>query len=176
MSMDLSPASREAMTLSAPLRLVAGSLVIALLLNLLPWGGWALRVHPDFLLIMLLYWVAHESRSIGQGWGFCLGLLMDVANSVLLGQHALIYVVAIFLVQLLRLRILQLTVFEQALHIGVVLLLAQAIGVLLNLSLGRDFPGWGLWLAPVIGMLLWPVVGWLARLPMFQRRLGQMRR
>ena len=101
---------------------------------------------------------------------------MDVANSVLLGQHALIYVVAIFLVQLLRLRILQLTVFEQALHIGVVLVLAQAIGVLLNLSLGRDFPGWGLWLAPVIGMLLWPVVGWLARLPMFQRRLGQMRR
>ena len=176
MSMDLSPASREAMTLPAPLRLVAGSLVIALLFNLLPWSGWALRVHPDFLLLMLLYWVAHESRSIGQGWGFFFGLLMDVANSVLLGQNALIYVVAIFLVQLLRLRILQLTVFEQALHIGVVLLLAQAIGVLLNLSLGRDFPGWGLWVAPAIGMLLWPVVGWLAMLPIFQRRLGQMRR
>ncbi len=172
--MDLSPASRDALSLPAPKRLVVGSLAIALLLNLLPWGDWALRAHPDFLLLVLLYWAAHEARSIGQGWGFFLGLMMDVANSVLLGQHALTYVVAIFLVQLLRVRILQLTVFEQALHIGAVLLLSLAISVLLNLSLGRDFPGWGLLLAPLIGALLWPLVTWLAKLPMFRRRLGQV--
>ena len=172
--MDLSPASRDALSLPAPKRLVVGSLAIALLLNLLPWGGWALRAHPDFLLLVLLYWAAHEVRSIGQGWGFFFGLMMDVANSVLLGQHALTYVVAIFLVQLLRVRILQLTVFEQALHIGVVLLLSLVISVLLYLSLGRDFPGWGLLFAPFFGALLWPLVTWLAKRPMFRRRLGQL--
>ena len=63
---------------------------------------------PDFLLVMLLYWSMHESRNIGQGWGFALGLLMDVADSALLGQHALAYVVATYLIQLLRLRLLPL--------------------------------------------------------------------
>lgn len=174
--MDLSPASRDAMSLPAPTRLVVGSLAIALLFNLLPWSGWALHIHTDFLLLMLLYWVAHESGIMGQGWGFFLGLLMDVANSALLGQHALTYVVAVFFVQLLRVRILQLTVVEQALHIGAVLLLAQSIGVLLNLSLGHDFPGWGLLLAPILGALLWPVVNWLAKQPRFRRRFGQVLR
>ncbi len=174
--MDLSPASRDAMTLPAPMRLLTGSLIIALLLNLLPWSNWALLAHPDFLLLVLLYWVAHEPRTLGQGWGFSLGLVMDVANSVLLGQHALTYVAAVFLVQLLRVRILQLTAFEQALHIGAVLFFSQTIGVLLNLSLGRDFPGWGLWLAPLLGAILWPLVNWLAKLPRFRRRFGQVLR
>ena len=36
-----------------------------LLINLLPWGGWALRARPDFMLVVLLYWAAHEPRKIG---------------------------------------------------------------------------------------------------------------
>ena len=172
--MDLSPASRDAMTLPAPKRLLTGALIIALLLNLLPWRDLALRAHPDFLLLVLLYWVAHEPRTMGQGWGFFLGLVMDVANSVLLGQHALTYVLAVFLVQLLRVRILQLTVFEQALHIGAVLFFSQSIGVLLNLTLGRDFPGWGLLWSPLLGAMLWPLVNWLAKLPRFRRRYRQV--
>ena len=60
-----------------------------LLLNLLPWSGWALLVKPDFLLLALLCWAMHESRNVGQSWAFVLGLIMDVADSVLLGQNAL---------------------------------------------------------------------------------------
>lgn len=172
--MDLSPASRTAMTLPAPLSLIVGAFVIALLLNLLPWSGWALRAHPDFILVVLLYWGAQEPRRIGQGWGFMLGMVMDVADSVLLGQHAIAYVTALFCVQLLRVRILQLTVFEQALHIGAILLAAQIIGILLNLSLGRNFPGAALLLAPVLGALLWPVVNFFATLPRFRRSFGSM--
>jgi rod shape-determining protein MreD len=168
--MDLSPASRTAMTLPAPLSLLAGSIAIALLLNLLPWSGWALRAHPDFLLVVMLYWAAHEPRRIGQGWGFLFGLMMDVADSVLLGQHAMAYVAALFCVQLLRVRVLQLTIFEQALHIGAILLVAQGIGILLNLSLGRDFPGLAMLLAPLFGAILWPAVNYLATLPRFRNR------
>lgn len=168
--MDLSPASREPMRPPAPARLVVISLILALLLNLLPWSGWALMARPDFLLVMLLYWSTHESRNIGQGWGFFLGLVMDVADSALLGQHALAYVAATFLIQLVRLRLLQLSVLEQALHVIGMLLVAQAINVLLNLSLGRDFPGFALVLAPLLGGVLWPLVSVIATLPRFRRR------
>jgi len=168
--MDLSPASRVPMRPPATARLVIISLILALIVNLLPWSGWALMARPDFLLVMLLYWAMYESRNIGQGWGFTLGLVMDVADSVLLGQHALAYVVAVYLIHLLRLRLLQLSLLEQALHVMAILFVAQALNVLLNLSMGRDFPGMSLLLAPMLGALLWPPVNFVITLPRFRRR------
>lgn len=168
--MDLSPVSRDALRQPAPMRLLFGALAIAIVISLLPWSGWALKVRPDFVLLVLLYWVVHEPRHIGQTWGFALGLLMDIADSALLGQHALVYVVAIFLTQLWRIRIMHLTVVEQALHILGILFLAQAIYIGLNLSLGREFAGFTLFLAPVFGALLWMPLHALASLPRFRRR------
>jgi rod shape-determining protein MreD len=172
--MDLSPLSSDALRPSAPMRLVFGALLLALMLNLLPWSGVALLLRPDFLLLMILYWVVHESPSIGQTWGFSLGLVMDVADSALLGQHALVYVLAIFLTQLLRIRILHLTVFEQALHMLGILFIAQAVYVGLNLSLGREFLGWLFVLSPLLGAILWIPVHYLATLPRLRAR-GQTR-
>ncbi len=161
---DLSPISREPMRPPAPLRVVFGSLLVALLINLLPWSDTLLLVRPDFVLLVLLFWAVYEPRVIGQGMGFALALVMDVADSALLGQHALAYVVAIFLAQVLRLRILQLTGGAQALHVGGILLVSTIVTVLLNSMLGRDFPGLALFVAPFLGALLWPVVraitGW----------------
>ena len=153
------------MRLPAPFGLLAGSFVFAFLLNLLPWSGVALQVSPDFVLLILLYWAVQEPQSVGQGLGFILGLVMDVADSALLGQHALIYVVAIFLAQLLRVRVLQLNLPAQALHIGAILILAQAIGVSLNLSLGREIPGTWMAITPVVGALVWPVISLVLALP-----------
>jgi rod shape-determining protein MreD len=167
--MDLSPASRSPMELPAPVSLILVSVLLALLANLLPWTGVALRTHPDFVLLLLLYWSLHEPRAIGQGWGFTLGLVMDVADSVLLGQHALVYVVAIFLAQLLRVRLLRLTPFEQALHVLAILLVSQGLGVLLNLSMGREFPGAILVIAPLLAAVLWPIVDLMAKVSRFRR-------
>lgn len=168
--MDLSPASRDILRPPAPMRLVLMSLLVMLVANLLPWSGWALKIRPDFVLLMLLYWVVHEPRNIGQTWGFALGLVIDVADSALLGQHALVYVTAIFFAQLLRIRILKLTVIEQALHVLGILFVAQLIYIGLNLSLGRDFAGLALLLAPLLGAVLWAPVNFLATLPRFRRR------
>ena len=172
--MDLSPASRDSMRLPAPLRLLVSSFIIAFLLNLLPWSGLALQVCPDFVLLILLYWSINQPRSVGQGLGFLLGLLMDVANSALLGQHALMYVVAVFLAQLLRVRVLQLSLPAQALHIGAILLLAQLISVSLNLSMGRELPGALMIVAPIIGAALWPPISLVLVLPRLRRSPGQI--
>jgi rod shape-determining protein MreD len=165
----LSPISHESMKAPAETKLVITSLVVALLINLIPWQGIALLMRPDFLLLMLLYWAVHEPRHIGQGMGFFLALLMDVADSALLGQHALVYVMAIFFAQTLRVRILQLTLAEQALHIGAILLASHFVTLFLNFMLGRNFPGFAYFVAPVAGGLLWPAIGILTGLPRFHR-------
>lgn len=170
--MDLSPVFRDALRPPAPMRLVLGSLAIALILNLLPWGGVALLLRPDFVLLVMLYWVVHESRNVGQIWGFAFGIVMDVADSALMGQHALIYVVAIFIAQLIRIRLLHLRLFEQALHIFAILFVAQAIYLALNLAVGRAMSSWLILLSPFIGAALWIPVHYLATLPRFRRRGG----
>jgi rod shape-determining protein MreD len=131
-----------------------------------------LLLRPDFLLLVVLYWVVHESRRVGQTWGFVLGLVMDVADSALLGQHALVYVLAIFLAQQLRIRMLHLRLFEQALHVAGILFICQLVYIALNLALGRDFAGLALLIAPAIGALLWLPLHTLATLPRLRRRDG----
>jgi len=167
---DLSPVSRESMKLPATGKFIIASLLAALLINLLPWRGTLLLIRPDLVLLLLLYWAVHEPRHIGQGMGFFLALLMDVADSALLGQHALVYVMAIFLAQILRLRILQLSLIEQALHIGAILLASQCVTLFLNFLLGRDFPGFALFVAPLLGGALWPVLSIFIGLPHFRPR------
>ncbi|MEF1435534.1 rod shape-determining protein MreD, partial [Neisseria gonorrhoeae] len=45
----------------------------------------------DFVALVLLFWNVHQPRKVGMGIAFFLGLLMDVHNASLLGEHALAY-------------------------------------------------------------------------------------
>jgi rod shape-determining protein MreD len=147
-------------------------MVVAFLLSILPWSGTWLLARPDFVVLVLIFWAVHEPRSIGQGVAFALGLLMDVSDSMLLGQHALAYVIAIFGTQVLRVRILSFGLAEQTLHVLVITLVTSSMMLLLNLLLGADFPGIAYFISPVVTALLWGPVNWLLYMPVVRRRHG----
>lgn len=158
---DLTPIARDVMRLPASAGLVFLSILGAYLLAVLPWTGNWLLARPDFVLIVLLFWTIHEPRSIGQGVAFAIGLLMDVSDSMLLGQHALAYVATVFGAQILRVRILSFPLPEQTLHLLGLTVLASFVMLVLNLLLGADFPGFAYLLSPVLTALLWAPVSWL---------------
>jgi rod shape-determining protein MreD len=58
---------------------------------------------------------------------------------------------------------------QQMLHIAVLLLVAQGVVLLIRLGAGTSFPGWALFVGPLAGAVLWPVLSWLLLMP--QRRL-----
>jgi len=169
---DLTPLARDVLKLPASVGLVFFSMVIAFFLSVLPWSGTWLLARPDFVVLVLIFWAVHEPRSIGQGVAFALGLLMDVSDSMLLGQHALAYVIAIFGTQVLRVRILSFGLGEQTLHVLVITLVTSAMMLLLNLLLGADFPGIAYFISPVVTALLWGPVNWLLYMPVVRRRRG----
>jgi rod shape-determining protein MreD len=166
---DLTPVARDVMKLPAGAGLMFFSLLAAYALAVLPWSGSGLLLRPDFVLVVLLFWAIHEPRSIGQGVAFWLGLLMDVSDSMLLGQHALAYVIAVFGAQVLRVRILSFQLPEQALHVLGLSFMASAVMLLLNLLLGADFPGFLYVISPAITGLLWAPVSWLLYSPLVRR-------
>jgi rod shape-determining protein MreD len=170
---DLTPLARDVMKLPATVGLIFFSLVGAFVLSILPWSGGWLLARPDFVLLVLIFWTLHQPRSMGQGIAFALGLLVDVSDSMLLGQHALAYVIAVFAAQILRVRILTFGLGEQTLHVLVIMLIASAMMLLLNLLLGADFPGLAYFISPAVTALLWGPVNWVLYSSIVRRRRGE---
>jgi len=169
---DLTPLARDVMRLPASGGVIFFSIVAAYALSALEWtGGWLLA-RPDFVLLVLLFWTMHEPRSIGQGIAFAVGLLMDVSDSMLLGQHAFAYVLAVYGAQVLRVRILSFGLVEQTLHVLGLFVVASLVTLLLNLLLGADFPGLAYFISPVLTALFWGPTSALLRSAAMRRRRG----
>jgi rod shape-determining protein MreD len=145
---------------------IVASFALALFLNFLPWRD--LRIVPDFVAVVLLFWCVRQPRLVGLGVAWTLGLVTDAGNGVLLGQHALAYSLLAFLGIWFSRRILWFGSGLQALHVVALLLVAQSVAVLVRLAAGAEFPGWPIVIGPLAGALLWPFVTWLLLLP--QRR------
>ena len=145
---------------------IIASFALALFLNFLPWRD--LRLVPDFVALVLLFWCIRQPRHVGLGVAWTLGLVTDAGNGVLLGQHALAYSILAFLGIWLSRRILWFGPGLQALHVGAMLVAAQAVSLLVRVVAGDGFPGWALLVGPLAGAVLWPLVTWLLLLP--QRR------
>ena len=165
MQLNDSPATQRIL-LPVATATVLGSFALALLLNFLPWKN--VTLVPDFVALVLAFWCVREPRLVGLGAGWLLGLLIDVGNGVLLGQHALAYSMLAFASITLSRRILWFPLWGQALHVAALLLFAQAVAALVRLAAGAEFPDWSIAVGPLIGALLWPVVTTLLLMP--QRR------
>lgn len=142
------------------------SLFVALLLNFLPTSAWPWL--PDWLALVLVFWSVREPRHVGMGSAFVLGLAMDVADSSVLGQHALAYVLAAYAATWLARRILWFPIGQQALHVLPILLLVQCVQFVVRVVPGVESPGLSYFVGPFIAFLLWLPLTVLLLLPQHQ--------
>ncbi|SRR5579871_6120735 len=136
-------------------RFILLSLVVAFVFNMLPWRD--MRGVPDLVALTLLFWAIHQPRRVSISIAFFAGLLMDAANGVLLGQHALVYSIIVFAGNTLSRRILGFGVWPQAAHVVVLLVLMQVLMMAIRLMAGGTFPGWSYFIGGIIAALLWPL-------------------
>jgi rod shape-determining protein MreD len=145
-------------------RRILGGLVVAVLLEQLPWSGWALALRPDFVLVGVLFWVLHQPARVGFGVAFSLGLLADFQDGAVFGQHAIAYAIGVYLVLFLRLRLLQFDPLRQAAQLFPILLTVQ-LAVLLVGWLAVNPPAGLLILLPALSStVLWYLIALFVRL------------
>lgn len=137
---------------------VAGTLAVAFLFNLLPASGQALLWRPDFVALVLAYWLIHYPRRLGFVLPWLLGLAMDVAEGALFGQYALGYTALALMATLAHRRVLMFDIVSQTLHVLVMLQVVKLIMLLVRMAEGAEFPGWLYFLGPVVASLLWPLL------------------
>ena len=129
------------------------SLLIAFAFNLVPLGRQPAM--PDLLALTLVFWNVHQPRRVGVGVAFVFGLLMDVHQGALLGQHALAYTLLSFFAITIHRRLLWFSVPSQALQVLPLFVAAHAVALIVRVAAGGMFPGWSLTFAPLIEALLW---------------------
>lgn len=156
---------RQEIPLPAKGSFIALSLLMALLLNLVPLKGIGLSLWPDFVALVVLYWCINQPQRAGISMAFGMGLLMDIGEASALGEHALAYSIMAFAALVFQRRLSVFGLLNQAPQIGLILFTGQLVILLAGLLTGSHFPGWNFFLISVIGMLLWPLVSSLLRLP-----------
>ncbi|GAB6197281.1 rod shape-determining protein MreD [Lysobacter xanthus] len=157
---------------SFPRWIVYASLAAALALGLLPLPVALQPARPFWLALVLAYWLIEDPDRIGLGFAFLVGLIADVVFGSLLGEQALRLVILAFIVQRFRARMRFFPLSQQALTLGALLVNDRIVSAGLHIALREPTLPWSYWIAPAIGMLMWPPVF----LVLDGLRLGRWRR
>jgi rod shape-determining protein MreD len=163
--MIMRPGQQQLLLPVSPLFMWA-SLVTALLIDMIPLGRMAWM--PDCLALVIVFWSVHQPTRIGMGAAFVFGLLIDVHQSAMLGQHALSYTMLGFFGIMIHRRLLWFSVASQALQVLPLFAASRLIELTIRMIGGDAFPGWQLFIAPLIEAALWPLINALLLAP--QRR------
>lgn len=132
------------------------TLMIALILTLLPMPGWTIWLRPTWVLMILIYWAMMTPAHVSVGMAWLMGLLVDLLNGTLLGEHAVAYTVVIYLVSRMYIRMRLSPMLQQGISIMVLVLLYQFVVYCIQGFIGQLPVSQLYWLSSVTSMLLWP--------------------
>ena len=134
------------------------SFVAAMLLTIVPLPDSLRTLRPDWVGLTLIFWALVLPYRVSVGSGFLAGLLLDVLNGTLLGEHALSLSVIAYLCVRLHQRIRVYPMWQQALTVMVFLILHQLLILWIDSIIGRPAPALGYWLPSLVGAALWPFI------------------
>ncbi|MBV8678885.1 MAG: rod shape-determining protein MreD [Aquitalea sp.] len=146
-------------------RFIFMTLLLAVLVEMIPLPHGSTRWLPDFISLVLLYWVINQPRRVNVGIAFLMGLIADIATAGMLGQHALAYSATSYLALSRQRQLIMFNLGQQALSVLGLMLANQTIMVVARMLTGAAFVGWSYFLPPLIGALLWPLLTKLLLLP-----------
>lgn len=136
--------------------LLLGSLAIALLLGLLPLPGVLLPFKPYWVALVLIYWLLEAPDRVGLGTCFLIGLAADLVYGTLFGEQAMRLTIVAFLVLRFRARLRFFPLSQQALAVLALLLNDRVVTLGIRAFSGEGLPPASYWVAPLLGMLIWP--------------------
>ncbi|MDJ0778641.1 MAG: rod shape-determining protein MreD [Gammaproteobacteria bacterium] len=139
------------------------SLLLALVLMILPLPEWVEIYRPNWVALVLIYWSMALPKRVGLWFAFLTGIVVDVSQGTLFGQHTLALVVIIFINMNFYQRIRVLTMPQQAIYVFALLLINQVLVAWVEGIMGRPTPILTFFGAPFIGTLIWPWVFVLLR-------------
>lgn len=143
--------------------LITLTFVLALALSIIPLPVILELLRPEWMALVLIYWCMAVPSRVGVTIGWLVGLLQDVSRDALLGQYALAFAVVAFLTLHLHQRLRIFPIWQQAVSVGVLIML-ECLVVLWIKGLTGQSPGfWKMMLPAFTSVLFWPLIYLLLR-------------
>lgn len=141
------------------------TLLIGLIFQLYPWSSSGTIIRPDFLLVVVLYWLLQAPYQCNIGWVWFAGLLVDLSTGSLLGQHALTFAVTAFLGLTYQRRLVLFSRWQLYLYVTFLFATQRLLILLLKLFAGSELPDWTYAFPVVSDLILWQcMVIWFGEL------------
>ena len=104
------------------------SFFLAYLLAIVPFPEWAMNYRPEWVPMVLIYWIMALPYRVGIGSAWCAGLILDILEGSVLGLNAIGLVIVAYVTSSIHLRFRMFSSIQQS---GLVLVL---LGINLFLS------------------------------------------
>lgn len=137
---------------------VALSLLVALALTIIPLPAAVDPLRPDWVPLVMIYWALTLPRTYGIGTAWIAGIVLDVTQGTLLGQHALALTVIVFLTQRFHLLMRVFPLLQLTATVFALVALYRFLLFWINGVAGVPAPAIVYWGPTLTSALLWPIV------------------
>jgi len=137
---------------------VLACIVAALMLTIAPMPDWASPFRPDWVALTLIYWAMTLPRTYSVGTAWIVGIVMDVAQGTLLGQHAIALCFIVYITVKFHLQFRVFPTSQMSATVFAMLALYQFILFWINGVAGVTTSAITYWGPVITGALIWPLL------------------
>jgi rod shape-determining protein MreD len=143
---------------SSSLAPVYFSILLGLMLSILPLPASLSSFRPDFVALTLIYWAMMLPRNFSIGKAWIIGVILDVMQGTLFGQHALALTVVIYLTIQFHLRIRVFPVWQVTAAVFALTAIYQFLLFWINGVVGQSALLIDYWGPVLANTILWPLL------------------
>ncbi|MDH3533547.1 MAG: rod shape-determining protein MreD [Gammaproteobacteria bacterium] len=137
------------------------SIIVAMMLMVMPLPDAATAFRPDWVVLTLIYWAMMSPRQWSVGSAWIVGIVLDVAQGAILGQHALALCLVVFVTVRFHLLMRVFPLSQLTATVFALLALYQFILFWINGVANFSAPAISYWGPVVAGTIVWPLVSML---------------
>ena len=137
------------------------TIIVSLMLMVMPLPDWATPFRPDWVALTLIYWAMMLPRTWSVGTAWLIGIVLDVAQGTILGQHALALCFIVFITVRFHLLMRVFPMQQLTATVFAILALYQFVLFWINGVACIDAPAVKYWGPVISGTLFRPVVALL---------------
>ncbi|MGB5325160.1 MAG: rod shape-determining protein MreD [Pseudomonadales bacterium] len=138
--------------------LLCASSLLALFASVWPLPVWAVWIRPEFMALLVAYWVMVAPFRVGMVYAFLMGLFLDLLTAAPLGQQALGLTVIAYLVFVIHQRIRMFSLLQQALLLFAFTSIYQVIKFWIYGLSGGAYASFAMLLPALSSAVCWPFV------------------
>ena len=142
--------------MAEPRGAVMATALVALILSVLPLPEWLALARPQFLVLTVLYWSVNAPRAGGLAIGFFAGLMLDVFQGPVLGEHALALSLVTYIAVREHQRLRSKPAIQQAMIVFAFLVVYEIVLFMIDGWTGHPVTSPLRWVHTVSGALIWP--------------------